>query len=652
MNSWQFENWKTGSMHGWNHGISTNFRNNTLKNLVRETIQNSLDNREDSKPAVIVEFNEHTVSSDKIPSMLDLTDVIRKCLKDAEKRATNDETINGLKRAHDHSTRKMIKVLEIADYNTTGMKGPAKVGNPFHNFLFTEGDSTKGSVDAGSHGHGKFAPLTNSELRTMFVSTKWKENNEEKTLFQGMTLLCSRTSDDDTSLSNKGYWGADNFQPLSEIPDEFNWMSREKVGTSIFLVGWDSREFWQAQLIGHAISNFFAALHKEELIIRTNDARPSDTNKHVISAADDFKKYFETQKIKDAMKNDSQLSEQIFTNAQFYHKCLMSNEATSKETQIGQTPGLCELKLILDENAPKRIAFVRNNILITDQIPGFWKNPPSSLNGFAGIFEIKDTEGRNLFRRMENPTHTELSDTQLPLHDQKSGKKALKAVADKLKILSKEFAQIETERISGPVEILKNFFSDFAGDGEDYLENEDIDPNGKFLISARPWKAPPAPMKDYGEDDDDAENAANPDGLGDVGGGDTFHGEDGGTKIEFGDGNGDGEGDNDGGTGDNSLDKTKAPPHDTLVAQNKRVTKIDGKLVNFVYAPFEPNTVRIHLSETGADFSEKIKIESADKGDVVDGYLELKFTDSTPQKVQITCERIISGGVKLTVDSC
>ena len=61
---WQFNTLQSGEIEGWNHAGLAQFRAGALSNLVRETLQNSLDNpnkdNDDSTP-VEVEFIEHTI---------------------------------------------------------------------------------------------------------------------------------------------------------------------------------------------------------------------------------------------------------------------------------------------------------------------------------------------------------------------------------------------------------------------------------------------------------------------------------------------------------------------------------------------------------------------------------------------------------------
>jgi hypothetical protein len=73
----------------------------------------------------------------------------------------------------------------------------------------------------GSHGIGKAAPLACSDLRTIFVSTIWKEKRHTKSLVQGRAVLMSFTKSDGIYKST-GYWGdADAYQALEpkDVPE-------------------------------------------------------------------------------------------------------------------------------------------------------------------------------------------------------------------------------------------------------------------------------------------------------------------------------------------------------------------------------------------------------------------------------------------------
>ena len=53
--------------------------------------------------------------------------------------------------------------------------------------------------------------------------------------------------------------------------------------------------------------------------------------------------------------------------------------------------------MLVVDDAPRKIALIRNNMLITDAIPGFWKKIPGKYRDFVGVVEVLDPEGSNLF---------------------------------------------------------------------------------------------------------------------------------------------------------------------------------------------------------------------------------------------------------------
>jgi hypothetical protein len=72
------------------------------------------------------------------------------------------------------------------------MEGPCEDPKPFFRYLKTVGDQGGEINRAGSHGIGKGAPLACSDLRTIIVSTQWKDKKDiEQSLVQGRAVLMS-----------------------------------------------------------------------------------------------------------------------------------------------------------------------------------------------------------------------------------------------------------------------------------------------------------------------------------------------------------------------------------------------------------------------------------------------------------------------------
>ena len=188
--NWQFETRGVDEDIGWNNALITSFKNNRLKSLTCEILQNSLDNPGDSNSPVKVVFKEKTITADKFPDVQTLTSHIKACATELSLATQNDDSRAEIEKAYSVISDDSFRVLEIADFNTTGMPGPDEKTKPFHSYIKTEGNASGGTQRGGSHGHGKAAPLSLSYLRTILVSTAWEDDkgNLEK-LFQGRENL-------------------------------------------------------------------------------------------------------------------------------------------------------------------------------------------------------------------------------------------------------------------------------------------------------------------------------------------------------------------------------------------------------------------------------------------------------------------------------
>lgn len=619
---WQFSTTKNGYKEGWNSPGLTQFAGNALLNLVRETIQNSLDNPNqdnDENTPVVVKFIEHNVDRNKIPGLENLIEHLVACEKDAKE--SNENTKQGIAVAISMAKQKKVKILEISDFHTKGMPGSKNdVYTPFYNYMKTSGESLKDDTRTGSHGHGKFAPLVNAKLRTVFVSTLWKEENKKKILFQGTTILSGRQPEKNISIGQRGFWGDKDSLPFEDIPKGYKWMKRDKQGTSIFIIGWDpSQENWDSIVTGFALINYFAAFIRNKLRIHVQKI---DAKEVIIDGNDKkFVKYFDNLSIISALKNETENEHKIFQNSKFYVQCLTKDKDIINEN-INIQPGIGQsrVKLIIDKDAPQKIVLIRNNMLITDKIPYFFQNKHREFENYAGVVEIKNTSGKNLIRSMENPSHTKLSEGQLPTHSAKqNGKKALVALGGALKKIIKKRTSIRSNVSSGPIEILKQFFYDEAGEGGDNIENEDIDPSGKFIRSSEPLKESPPPIiniDDSGiEDDLPVPTPRNKP-----------------TRVPK-----------------PNPPKDRRKNVDSIKLYKKRVLTLKENTVTALICSDKDITVKITFQEIGADFSEYLKVNRTSEGEVEDGDVCILLKKDADTKIVCECNRNIVGGVKLLI---
>lgn len=656
---WAFQRNEDESSQGWNDPSIAGFKSNRLESLTREIIQNSLDAAMDNDAEVLVEFEESTRTENEIPNIDTLREIVALC--DRQKGLQNPDMIKEFDTAKEIVKRKQISVLSVSDYFTMGMQGPCQPGKPFYQYLKTVGQSGGATNRAGSHGIGKAAPLACSDLRTIFVSTVWEEGGHRKSLVQGRAVLMSFKRDDGIYKST-GFWGdAKNYQAIepSQVPEHYQWMVREGVGTSIHIIGWSSliKDQWVQLVIGFAISNFFAAFLRGKLSIKVKTFEVNQKNLTAMA---------NNQAIYDAMlkyKVADKLEE-----ARHYIRCLTHDERAIKgESQITHL-GRTTYNMILAEGAPRKIALIRNNMLITDAIPGFWKKVPGKYRDFVGLVEVLDEKGSQFIRLMEPPSHNALSVDWLPTaEDKKRGEIALTILTSKLRDFVEKNAGSGDDQF-GKVDFMAEFFADEAGDDRGDTLTDERDPNGRFMFSPKAIKMPSASKLTLeSELDEELEFLAEEEASGgeaDVGqhegnqpeaGGAGFQGGDG--KIEKhggpNDGNGIGVFGGAGGASNPSkTDRERDKPIHPIRLHNVRLVKTAADTIHVFATPSGSAKALVRVHEVGADFNDPFEVISSTSGSVEQGAAMLALTEKKRISFSLQLSRPIVGGLKLVASHC
>ena len=629
---WHFSEVTDGSHNGWNDSSIAHFRLNPLQNLAREIIQNSMGASQSEKAPVEVVFNSHFVDKKSIPDVNSLEERLRYCLEHAERSGEETaESIKEIRAAARALEDDKIHVLSISDSGTSGMHGPCELGYPFYRYMKSEGQSGGPSDRGGSHGIGKAAPLCVSKIRTIFASTQWEGDNGKNSLVQGRTTLMTHKIGE--SLYWKvGYWGTEDYLPVKNesCPAPHDWIAHKGgIGTTIHVLSWHHSSDWRDSILGYAASNFFAAFMRNRLRVTVRDNKGEN-----ILDSSTIKTVLSNQRIAALMK--SQNSGHSFAAANLYHECLSGGQGVKVfELQLTAL-GHCKLYLMLKDDAPQKIALIRKDMMITDQIPGFWTSRSRDREDFAGVIEFESVQGRELIRSMENPCHNELSPDWLSVDERQAGRNALRQLADRLKEKVREVMPVSGEGDS--IDFLKKFFADEAEDGEveEDLEKE-LNPNGKFVISERPIQLPLPPSAGYSDESELAGEDLEDDGLGDEGGA----GNGGGNGDE--DPYGPGEGDGTGGTGTKS--KSKAPK--SLALRDVRIVKMSARSAR-IFATSDSNAdAKITLQEVGADSDDGLSIQTTSRGEGLDGGIRVALQASKRLDVKVTLDRDVVGGLKI-----
>lgn len=272
---WQFPPNVAEEVEGHNDAGISLFTDNREVNLIRESIQNSLDARAGELP-VSVAF-----SLVDLPPTAFNARQLREILVSAIQSPHNDETgraeFNRAKTLLDYSP--VVKTLCIADSNTTGAADVPRPGDsPSKWAALTKGSGApvKDTKDAaGSFGLGKHSAFAVTELRTVLYSTTWLGQNRLHSRFIGKSILVSHYDAQREPRRRTGYLSHGDYQPLEEggVPERF--LSRHP-GTALFIPGYDlgpdrGTPGWENDVISTAIDHYFHAVIRGNLVIKANN---------------------------------------------------------------------------------------------------------------------------------------------------------------------------------------------------------------------------------------------------------------------------------------------------------------------------------------------------------------------------------------------
>jgi len=653
---WKFQPNEDGTSQGWNDSTIAQFKANRLESLTRETIQNSLDARLDATKPVVVEFLEQHRKQEEIPNSTTLKKILELCEKD--KTTQNPDMIREMSLATRTLGLPKVSVLSIADYNTKGMEGPCEPGMPFYNYVKAVGQSGGSTARAGSHGLGKGAPLACSTLRSIIVATKWTANGSVHGLLQGRAVLMSFRKNGKI-YKGTGYWGDEKgYSAIApkDIPDKYTWLIRDDIGTTVHLLGWTSVKEWQELIIGYAIANFFAAIERHTLVLRIGGKELNAGNIHVFANSSLVRKALKSEK-----------KEEKLDDALAFLSCLKNEEGVEQEESQLQPLGRTSIRLRIYDKAPRKIALIRNNMLITDYVPGFWKRVPAKLEDFVGVVEVLDPEGSKLIRSMEPPAHNDLSKDWLPTpEEQRKGGVALERLADELKKFTERHAG-GSEDLATRIEFMADFFADEAGDDRGQRIGEEFDPNGVFTYSPKHLRLlPPSriPLQSDLEDDIDESHETNgseesvtadPNNQGEsAGGAGLNNGPESGDEKGNRDGNADGDGQDGSGRDDiasiDGADRKKPnadKPEREHSLENVRIVKTGPMQARvFLTSPIAAR-VKLRLHEVGADIAIPFDILGSDVGALAEGAVAIKLKARERVSLNVSLSREIIGGLKL-----
>ena len=638
---WKFQINVSGETQGWNdNGIQT-FRQNILKSLAREIIQNSIDARQDNGKPVKVEFRLEKLSRIAIPGVDELQHRLESIINgDGQKEG--EAHISEIEEAYDCISKSALNVLIVSDSNTVGMPYHGEdTSSPLFRYIKATGSSGGSQARAGSHGLGKAAPLATSPLRTIYVSTLWDDSGVIKHHYQGRTRLMSLTTSDGIA-SGTGYWGTNDYQPLTDLENSnFDWLRRTVAGSTVAVPGFRTnvRE-WSSILAGYVVSEFFGAIHNRTLEVTIVDStQRGQSQNYTLNSRTltNRNKLFKSDFIKNEIQNYLNKNDESLSDAEYFYDCLNDSDPDLIERKFDvEHLGPVRLRLRVSDGAPRKVCLIRRDMKITDNLQsrgGMWSpgHVPPKIKDFCGVIDILSEAGERIIRSMEPPQHDDLSPDNMPEKDREEGRTLYKDLSQKIRKIIEEYATAEVVQERIVSELSEYFYDDTEFDANAPTVTQEQDPNGRSTVRLAPLKVtktnPEKEIEVDADNDDDDGGAGGDDGSG--GGGTSGHGG--------------GRGAGTGGSGGKGAPKNKIRLH------RQRIWK-KGKKYRVSASVNEPFIGDIHVFEVGLIGHELIKIKSTSHGSLKSsGVVSVQNEDFASNKLvlDIEFETVPIGGLTI-----
>ena len=630
---------------GFNESGIEHFNGDPFSAIAREITQNTNDARRSGNPAFL-EFKAIDVPRAQFPNLEDYVEILRNCRVAAEDES--DKAIAFFDNALELVTNESISMLAIHDRNTTGIEGPCKRGTAYHTFMKATGRSKKSDSEAsGSFGIGKNAPFAMSDLRTIFVATTYADTKGGLSqLIQGKAVLMSHETDDKL-FTNSAYWGLkDTFDPVQEIDGEFpNWLARSmsiedptaSLGTTIYIAGFKKRTNWDKIITAYIIQNFFAAIAQNDLIVEVGDY-------HIDSKSlDDI---FTDHELIDSISEFPNQPDAL-KNSRRYYQCMSSADTiheTSQQLHLGKTG----VGILIGEEFPKRVAFVRNGMLITDTLYRLQRFP--GMKNFVSVVECQNKLGNQLLRRMEPPRHDDFQPERLaPDSDVRKGRAALKQLSEFVRKHLDSYARNPIEEKVNLSELSDLLGSDATG--QDPTKEGEANPIGKIQISSRPksprskGKRQETGQKGLGLGFENVGTGGSAEGSSTGGGGSP-----GGNGTSEGSGTGPNPGaENPDGRGQAGQDNGKK--ESPLSLMGVKGVKLGGNKRRVSFTVPADGKIRISFERVGVDANTPLQLHATSKGDLIgDAKIEVEVEKMVKQQLDVTFKGNFDGAVKVVAN--
>ena len=462
---WRFASNNKGIVDGFNDpGIET-FSANSIASMVREVIQNSVDQQVDDSRPVVVDFDFFQVTQDEIPGGRPLGNIFDRCITASK----GDPVATGFFQQAQKLMKGKIDVLRISDHNTTGLVGAETddTKKPWHQLVKGRGSSNKNINSGGSFGIGKAAPLACSYFHTIFYASKVDAIDS----YVGVSRLLSFKEKESvffgkeyTTTGTGFYSSSDNMNAILK-PFAMGHFKRRDNGTDIYILALEKDKDLYGTIRLAVLENFFVSIEFQKLIVHVGqDTINRNSLAQYIAQLDD-KKYA-------ALKDYYNLL--IHRHDDPEENRVISLDADEYGKKYGIKDGECTLLLHQGEDLNQRVLMTRKT--------GMTLFPQSRLGNsisYTGILLIQGDTMNQIFKTMEMPAHDKWEPGRCKVNKTfyENAYTDLKQYLRKKIIENFGAPQQDIEAAYG----MDEFFADAAGDGALNVEIKERKPKAKMI---------------------------------------------------------------------------------------------------------------------------------------------------------------------------
>lgn len=462
---WRFASNNKGIVDGFNDpGIET-FSANSIASMVREVIQNSVDQQVDDSRPVVVDFDFFQVTQDEIPGGRQLENIFDRCITASK----GDPVATGFFQQAQKLMKGKIDVLRISDHNTTGLVGAETddTKTPWHQLVKGRGSSNKNINSGGSFGIGKAAPLACSYFHTIFYASKVDAIDS----YVGVSRLLSFKEKESgffgkeyTTTGTGFYSSSDNMNAILK-PFAMGHFKRRDNGTDIYILALEKDKDLYGTICLAVLENFFVSIEFQKLIVHVGqDTINRNSLAQYIAQLDD-KKYA-------ALKDYYNLL--IHRHDDPEENRVISLDADEYGKKYGIKDGECTLLLHQGEDLNQRVLMTRKT--------GMTLFPQSRLGNsisYTGILLIQGDTMNQIFKTMEMPAHDKWEPGRCKVNKTfyENAYTDLKQYLRKKIIENFGAPQQDIEAAYG----MDEFFADAAGDGALNVELKERKPKAKMI---------------------------------------------------------------------------------------------------------------------------------------------------------------------------